>query len=313
MKKKTLLAAALAAIMCLSLTGCGKEKEPDLNNMTEDEFVSRLNEVASREDEKNGKNSSKSNSKADSNHEGLDPFEGYSLVFEGTAPSGTARENGGNPKVMYTLSKSSGLKNGDKIVVTAELYPSYTSTYALEETEKEFTVEGLVSYAMKLDEIPEDMKQKMLKQGEDSIRAYCATWLEGNTLSKLEPAGYYFLTQKEGGYRSTVNSIYCVYKVTANVTGYKKDGDLKTKETASEVFYTYYKFDNIKILPDGTCSLNLSDGRRCRENSNSDYGSLAYNGVSCYYYEGYREVDSMFNDCVTKNLEGYNYESTVNS
>ncbi len=309
MKKKTLLAAALAAIMCLSLTGCGKEDEFDPNSMTEDEFESRLKDVASKEDAKNSKNSSKS--KSDSNLEEIDPFEGYNLVFEGTAPSGTARDTGRNPNVAYSLSKNSGLKNGDKVVVTAELYPSYASKYALAETEKEFTVEGLVSYAMKLDEIPEDMKQKMLKQGEDSIRAYCATWLEGNSLSKLEPAGYYFLSQKEGGYRSTVNSVYCVFKVTANVTGYKKDGDHKTQETVSEVFYTYYKFDNIKILPDGTCSLNLSDGKRCRESIRSDYGSLSYGSVNCYYYEGYRELDSMFNDCVTKNLEGYNYETTV--
>lgn len=303
MKIKTILAAALAAIMCVSLTGCVKE-EPDLNNMTEDEFESRLNDAAQQYDK--GKNN-----KDDPNKEKIDPFEGYSLTFDGTAPNVNARSTGGKSFVSYSLSKSSGLKNGDKIVVTAKVYPGYESQYSLKKTEKEFTVEGQVSYALKLDDIPEEMKQKMLEQGEDSIRAYGATWLEGNSIDKIEPVGYYLLTQKDGANRYMFNRIYCVYKITANLTGYKKDGDGKTLEKAAEDFYTYYQYDEIKILPDGTCSMNLSDGERCRKTIRSDYGSLEYGRINCFYYEGYRDLDSMFNDCVTANLEAYNYETTV--
>lgn len=306
MKIKTILAAALAAIMCVSLTGCGKEEEPDLNNMTEDEFESRLNAAAEQYDnDKNNKDDD------NPNKEKIDPFEGYSLTFDGTAPNVNARSSGGDFHVSYTLSKSSGLKNGDKIVVTAKVQPGYDSQYSLKETKKEFTVEGQVSYALKLDDIPEDMKQKMLKQGEDSIKAYGATWLEGNSMDKIEPIGYYLLTQKEGGNRYIFNSIFCVYKISATVTGYKNGGDGKTQEKAPEEFYTYYQYDEIKILPDGTCSLNLSDGVRCKNSIRSDYGSLEFGRVNCFYYEGYKDLDSMFNDCVTANLEGYNYETTV--
>ena len=30
-----------------------------------------------------------------------------------------------------------------------------------------------------------------------------------------------------------------------------------------------------------------------------------------YYYYGYEETDLLFNNCVTKNIEQYEYESTV--
>ena len=30
-----------------------------------------------------------------------------------------------------------------------------------------------------------------------------------------------------------------------------------------------------------------------------------------YYYNGYEETDSLFNNCVTKNIEQYEYESSV--
>lgn len=79
-----------------------------------------------------------------------------------------------------------------------------------------------------------------------------------------------------------------------------------------EVTYTYYKFEDIMLLADGTCSVDLSRGERCSKSIDSIYGEENFwGGFSAYSYEGYKDLDSMFNNVVTKNVEEYAYENTV--
>ncbi len=163
---------------------------------------------------------------------------------------------------------------------------------------------------MKVDDIPDDMEEKMLKQAEDSIKASCASWHEGCTLKECKFIGYYMLTSKTGFKQNPYNQIYCVYKMTADVNGLKRGGDGKTKETGQDVYYTYYKYSDILILPDGTCSLDLSAGSMSSNQIKSDYGYESW-GAVFYTYKGYKDLDSMFNACVTKNIGTYDYESTV--
>ena len=65
------------------------------------------------------------------------------------------------------------------------------------------------------------------------------------------------------------------------------------------------------ILPDGTGSVNLSNGNLSYNSAKSKYGKLSWGDVSAYSFHGYNELDTMFNDCVTSNIDKYNYETTV--
>lgn len=252
--------------------------------------------------------------------EGIDPFDGVTVVCGGIAPNGTATvRSEGNDDISYTLDKNSGLSNGDTITVTAE--PRYGMDYYAEEygkvfstNEKTFTVEGIAAYVTKIDKIPDDMKEKMLNQANDSIQANCASWSDKVSLKKSEFVGYYLLTLKEGFNQSPYNEIYCVYKMTTKATGLKRGTDGEKEETGEETYYTYYHYSNIMLLDDGTCSVDLSAGQLATNSIESDYGQKSFWGGGNYYtYKGYKDLDSMFNACVTKKIDKYTYESTVDA
>lgn len=252
--------------------------------------------------------------------EEFDPFDGVKVTFDGVAPNGTVTISSEQDDISFSADKSAGLSNGDKVTVTAEPR-SGMSDYASEhgkvfsKTENEYTVDGLASYAAKLDDIPDETKDKMKSQANDSILASVATWAEGNSLKSSEFLGYFFLAPKEGFSTSKNNILYCVYKNTATVTGVKEGADSKTPvEKGEETYYTYCRFDDIMILPDGTCSVNLSGVQmpeRYSYSVKSKYGKYSWGSVNFYTYTGYADLDSMFNDCVTKNIAEYTYEKTV--
>lgn len=256
--------------------------------------------------------------------EAFDPFENVAVNFSGMSPNGSASVNTSDSNVgidlKYTLDKASGLKNGDEVTVSI----SSSSGTDVEEycmsngktptaTEKTFTVEGLATYAQTLADIPDDMKSKMLAQAEDVIKSKCI-WNEYGTtgvLKSLEYLGDYYLTGKDGFDVSPYNKIYCVYKGTVEFNALKRHGDGKTKETGTASFYTYYYYGNIVIMPDNTCSVDLSDGKLASYSYETDFGYD--NGwFPCFYsLHGKENVDSIFSDCVTPQIEKYNYENTV--
>ena len=251
--------------------------------------------------------------------EEFDPFAELTVTFSGTAPFGKVYIDEGNLDIpiYFTADKESGLKNGDVIKVKAEdleLCESFGKIPTAEE--KEYTVEGLASYAATLDEISDDMKQKMQNQAHDSFLSYSAgltnipDWQ--GTISTQEPEllGYYFLTGKEGFTPSPYNALYLVYKYTANINALKKGGSASDKVQGDETYYFYYLYSDIQNLPDGTCSVDLSSGKICEKSSESEYGYVDF--ISTFFrFKGYKDIDSMFNDCVTANAEKYNYENTV--
>lgn len=250
--------------------------------------------------------------------EEFDPFENLSVTFSGISPNGSLSMNGSIdevPSIYFKADKTSGLKSGDVVKVTLDCYSDDIEEYCLKygkiptALEKEFTVEGLSAYVSAIDEIPEDMQEKMKSQAMDAFTANAAKWADGNTLDSAEFIGYYFLTPKEGFYTSYNNELYCVYKITANLTGFTED-NTEEEQTGQETYYTYYRYSNIMILDDGTCSVDLSNGSMTSNTFNSKFGSMNF-WFSNYYFYGYGDLDSMFNDCVTKKISDCNYESTV--
>lgn len=315
-KIRSITAAVLAAAMCAAFTGCGKsdvEKEfENAANQLEKEFGNNGNAGGNIN---NGGGNNAISSKPEL--EQLDPFTNLQVTFTGIAPNSKINISGGNNDVTYTPSVNSGMKNGDEIEITAALRSSsLQSKYSLTQTSKKYTVSGLSSYASKLADIPEDFLNKMNKQAEDTITANTASWSTGNTMKHLENIGYYMLSAKEGFNPYTPNYLYCVYKVTASFKEgytreeYERDYNNVVNDGGEDSYYTYVEFSNILILEDGTCSVDISAGRLCSNTAYSIYGISNW-GYSNYTFDGYNDLDSMFNATVAKQLENYSYENTV--
>lgn len=256
----------------------------------------------------------------------FDPFENVAVNFSGMSPNGSASVNKSDSNVdidlSYTLDKSSGLKNGDEVTVSISSYSGTdVEEYCMSKgkipttTEKTFTVEGLAGYAQKLEEIPEDSLNKMISQSEDSFKSYSTSWGEGNSLKNTELLGYYFLVPKEGFSSSYNNQLYCVFKETIEVTGFASEEEGKAKDAKkkpyTDSFYTYYKYSDIVILDNGTCSFDLSSGSMPSSTAKSKYGYMSWGDLVKYSFKGYNDLDSMFNDCVTSQIASYSYENTV--
>ena len=238
----------------------------------------------------------------------FNPFDYVEVSFSGISPNGsvTITPNYDQAEIQYinfTSDKISGLKNGDTITVKAYMsVPTDTFVEKFgsvpEKTEETYTVDSLSFYVSSIEDIPQDMMEKMISQGEDAFRAYVANeWDKPENLISVTFAGDYFLTAKTGQNASTNNMLYLVYKIQATNTEPEQTVD----------FYYYVVFDDIIKLSDGTCSVDLSGYRL--PSSGWD-GSETFK-VGDYLYKGYEKIDSLFNNCVVTKIDKYEYTSTL--
>lgn len=299
-KIRAIIAAVLAAAMCAGFAGCGKSEENPLANAS------------------GGESKATSKVKIDPNREQISPFDDLQVTFTGVVPNSKVNISGGNGKVEYTANKTAGVKNGDEIEITAKLaMPSMEETYQLLETSKTYTVSGLSAYAMKLAEIPAETMSKMDKQAEDLITANVAGLGENASMTSLDKAGYYMLAAKEGFNPKTANVLYCVYKVSVHfdqgctLEDYNADYNNVKTNSGDDFYYGYVSYSDILLLADGTCSVDLSAGSLCGNTTTSKIvtpGFFSYNSVR---FNGYQDIDSMFNAVVAKQVANYDYENTV--
>lgn len=116
----------------------------------------------------------------------VDPFESLEVTFTGTSPSGkvTLVNNSSDDmirRIRYSADKTSRLKNGDKIVVTA----SYDEDYALEngyiikQDKKEYTVSNLAYYLDDKTKLSDKDKAAFEKEFKDRIDALLAGRWDG--------------------------------------------------------------------------------------------------------------------------------------
>lgn len=237
----------------------------------------------------------------------VDLFENVDIEFSGIAPYAKAQIVASNTDSYlgvnrYTLDKESNLKAGESVILSVEYDEEklHMAGYKAIEDKKEFVVPELDKYVASIDEIPQDTLDKMTKQLEDALHAQVANaWVEKDTLKSIEYVGSYLLRPKENQVVFENNILYNIYKVS-----------VENSENTFE-FYTYCRFKDIIVLADGTCSVDLT-------NYTMPTGSAFFGMTSgeafqkgSYYYNGYEETDSLFNNCVTKNIEQYEYESTV--
>lgn len=236
--------------------------------------------------------------------EKVDLFKDVDVTFEGIAPFVRAGiKNGGSSYpvyVKYSIDKDKGLDAGDTVTVTAEYDEGQMleKGYVAEEGTKEFAVPDCDRYVTELSAVPADTMDKMKKQIEDKIQAD-----GGGSVKEMDFLGNYFLTLKDGVDSSSHNLLYVVYKVV--------EDDMENQgETFS--YYRYGQFENLILLKDGTCSVDLAmykvpTGSAFSKNIYS--GEIFFRGN--YYYCGYEDLDTMFNNCVVSKIEYYEYESNV--
>lgn len=249
----------------------------------------------------------------------FDPFEYVNITYTGISPNGNIQissKEGIPVNIMFDADKSSNLSNGDVIKVTAISNSSNNTElkeYCLMNgfiptcNEKEYTVEGLSSYVQAIKEVPSDAMKKMDSHAQDTFKAHVAdSWEDSESLVGIELIGNYLLTPKDPSISvDKQNYLYFIYKVTA--------GDPTTEDNKTDTFdYYYYSyFTDIMLLEDGTCSFDLNSMKKAE-------GSMFFGNVSGeaiakdnYYYEGYGDLDSLFNKHVTTKISEYQYESTV--
>ena len=246
----------------------------------------------------------------------LNPFDNIQVAFTGISPNGQVQiektsTDGAMGSVYFEATPTSGLKNGDKVTVKvsgAGDNDYYANNYGvvLSELEKEYTVEGLNSYAQSASEISEDMMNKMKKQAEDSFYAMTTDWVDDVSVSSMDYIGNYFLKPKFADSYSYNNCIYMVYKVST----------LFENEYHSEKlsFYYYVKFENIMITADGTVSVDLSNysAPSTWNGFRHEYRwGNSWRDEQTLSYPGYEDLDTMFNKLVTSQISDYDYENNV--
>ena len=236
----------------------------------------------------------------------FDPFAYVDITFSGASPDGVAdiSQNYDKTEMQYislSADRSSGLSNGDKVTVTANLQgnvDSFVNQFGAipSPLSKEFTVEGLPAYAASLSEIDAGTLDAMKQQAED---VYKATWynLEGSMddLKGLTYVGNYFLSKKEGA-RGDANYIYLIYKVDIEFRGERYS------------IYHFIKFGNILVNGDGSCTVDLNN---C-ETATHRYDIREDNSFfPVAYYYGYGTLDELYGDCVLSQIDAYTYENNV--
>ncbi len=237
----------------------------------------------------------------------IDPFDCIEVKYEGVSSEGIATVIEANQKEYpmdynFTVEPSQGLKNGDTVVVgisgTNPEQDAIDNGYELTCIEKEFQVDGLMHYAEKLSEISNDTIDQLKKQAEDIIESDVAE--KNSRYSKWSSSIVYSLKDKTflGNYFLYAKNLESAWQKNCCHFIYKLDFEGK------ENFSCYYVigFYDIIVLEDGTCSYDLDKVEM--RNPIISRGMSAYNG--------YEDLDQLFNDCVTQNLAEYTYESTVN-
>lgn len=236
----------------------------------------------------------------------FDAFSSVNVVFEGISPNGIAQVSVDPTSEFdlydFSVDKLTGLANGDtvKVTISEEAIEEHIEQYgsAPAESEKTYTVSNLEFYATKAAEINNDSFDKMKTQAVDVHKAKIAGWVSPDTCKGANFVGTYFLSAKNMENESVKNILYLVYKIDV--------------ETATETFsyYWYLKYNNITVLPDGSLSTDYQDYEVPH--------ASAFFGVSGegfikedLLYEGYEELDALYNNCVTKVVDRYSCENTV--
>lgn len=250
--------------------------------------------------------------------EEYDPFADIKVTFSGTEPYGTIQVENPDDEVgkrlQYIVNDNGTFCNGDTatITVTSDEWTDIESDYGktLSRTSYEVKVEGLEGYVNSADEISDDVLDKMKKEVEDVVTSKNALADEnGSTILNAEYIGNYFIKAKnydsyEDDYQ---NSLYLCYRV--DVENYVENAHDLYDEV--HTYYTYFCFDNIMSDGNGTVIVDDSSYRRPDSTYTVNGPLNDYNYTIEWEYEGYEDIETMYNKNVLAKTDRYTSEDNV--
>ena len=251
----------------------------------------------------------------------FNPFDGVTVSYSGIAPNGTASisyeyENDYNYYLNYKLDKKDGLSNGDTVTLSVSISgseDSFVSNFGKlpSPTEQKYTVDGLMAYISSAADIPDDLMVSMQNQAEDIIKANVAkNWKENVSLKSLVYMGNYYLTNKGNGWDN--NRCALVYKLTAEETMETVDEGTVIEDV--DIYY-YVQFTNLMTEEDGSGAVDITNysvtGKSFTIETEHVKSSGWWTDYFSFYYYGFENLDSLYNEVVTKNLENYAHEDNV--
>lgn len=231
----------------------------------------------------------------------IDPFakEEFHIEFSGQAPNGEVSVNNTvYPDLIYEVTPSTNLSNGDKVTVTVSGSGSNSSEgFVFSETEKEYEVSGLDQYVTKASQIPEDYLEQMKKQAEDQMETEASSWTEVESYKGMKYIGNYLAVSKSGA----GNKIYLIFKVNVNNSVVGKFS-----------YYYYICFNDLIMYNDGTLYTDLL-------NYKVPDGYVLFSTVSGeaflkgdgYYYKGYETKELLYNNLISSLKANYTVEENI--
>ena len=243
----------------------------------------------------------------------FDPFDYVNVEFAGVSPNGLVNitPNYNQPEIQYIsfyADRVNGLKNGDSVVVSASIsgpIDTFVEKFGcvIGKTEKTYTVDALSKYVANIEDIPEEMYNKMDKQLQDIFYAHVASDWAPEESGSIQLVGNYLCTMKDGMTGSPNNYLYYVYQATYSNSSSELDG---------YTYYWYGYFNDVMILADGTCTVDLSNYTVSEASyffgiTHGDYLSP----IEGYYFAGFADLDTFFNQHIVTKIEKYEYQQTI--
>lgn len=248
----------------------------------------------------------------------FDPFDGVDVTFSGIAPNGKAEVSGSSSEVSgisYSLDKTSGLSNGDKVTLSVTAgYSGDAIDYCIENygmipspTTKEFTVSGLQSYLTSAKNLSDDDLNILKASAEDIIQTEINNdWEDPASLVEKKYIGTYFMNAKPDAYYwGSYNALYMIYKITDHLVYSSDNGSFDQNVE----YYTYVEFDELQTDDDGKLDTNGLSGHLCSNNYSLETGVEDDWGFEKkFYYRGYQTLNDMKNDLKSSS---YNFEENI--
>ena len=252
----------------------------------------------------------------------FNPFDDIEIEFSGISPDGRVEISNSSTSeptqdFVFKADKRDGLELGDTITVSASIYGTEDivkyciDRYGMipEPLSKEYKVSGLDSYIRSFNDVSEDSLVQMQSQAEDVFNAKVASdWKEGETLKGFDYIGNYLLTTKEAGRHSTDNILYLVYKVTVNNTFSNDEGSYDK----NNAYYWYISFSNLLVNDQGETTVNITQYKTPSKRFTIDSGvNSGWFSTKEWRYIGYEDLQELYKETVTVNIDSYNHEDNV--
>lgn len=243
----------------------------------------------------------------------VDIFKDVYIEYKGIAPYASASvHNGTNPYGLeFRLDKSSGLRNGDTIVISTslggDLKDHLTKNYGVlpESETKTITVSGLTQYILKPEDIPADFMAKLQSQADAANQSLLTSTMKKTNeyLVSTTCMGYYLLTKKNIKDGTGNNIIIFVYRNVVHHTAYDWYDDRIISRNHS--FYNFSYISDVSILPDGSSSVDLSTMKSYHsKDCIVRFYNTKYSDERWAYY-GFTDLEKLKRQAVSRYVKDY--------